>query len=166
MLLLLLVGAHCVGLRARLAQSAERKALKLVVVGSSPTMVFSRVGFRTWSWLGVGPKIGTLGVERSALRMQRGCDTTTQCARHRFPHRRFVCCMLGSPPGCATHAAPRGFEPLRAAPNVFRVHLLNRWDTVSWQQSHGMHAKPCKTHIARNSATVILCGCQIGPTRA
>ena len=38
MIVLLLVGAHCVGLRARLAQSAERKALNLVVVGSSPTV--------------------------------------------------------------------------------------------------------------------------------
>ena len=28
-------------------------------------------------------------------------------------------------------ATPRGFEPLRAEPNGFRVHLLNRSDTVS-----------------------------------
>ena len=81
-------------------------------------------------------------------------------------------CHLHSSPAAKPPAAntnkptPRGFEPLRAEPNGFRVHLLNRSDTVSWQQSPGMHAKPCKTHIARNSATVILCGCQIGPTRA
>ena len=29
------------------------------------------------------------------------------------------------------NATPRGFEPLRAEPNGFRVHLLNRSDTVS-----------------------------------
>ena len=28
-------------------------------------------------------------------------------------------------------STPRGFEPLRAEPNGFRVHLLNRSDTVS-----------------------------------
>ena len=27
---------------------------------------------------------------------------------------------------------PKGFEPLRAEPNGFRVHLLNRSDTLSW----------------------------------
>ena len=31
----------------------------------------------------------------------------------------------------AKRATPRGFEPLRAEPNGFRVHLLNRSDTVS-----------------------------------
>ena len=29
-------------------------------------------------------------------------------------------------------ATARGFEPLRAEPNGFRVHLLNRSDTLSW----------------------------------
>ena len=36
-------------------------------------------------------------------------------------------------------ATPRGLEPLRAEPNGFRVHLLNRSDTVSltvWLASH------------------------------
>ena len=32
---------------------------------------------------------------------------------------------------CRHQATPRGFEPLRAEPNGFRVHLLNRSDTVS-----------------------------------
>ena len=27
---------------------------------------------------------------------------------------------------------PKGFEPLRAEPNGFLVHLLNHSDTVSW----------------------------------
>ena len=31
----------------------------------------------------------------------------------------------------ATETTPRGFEPLRAEPNGFQVHLLNRSDTVS-----------------------------------
>ena len=30
-----------------------------------------------------------------------------------------------------TTTTPRGFEPLRAEPNGFRVHLLSRSDTVS-----------------------------------
>lgn len=42
-----------------------------------------------------------------------------------------------SPP---LQSTPRGFEPLRAEPNGFRVHLLSRSDTVS---SASMHA-PCK----------------------
>ena len=33
--------------------------------------------------------------------------------------------------GDRAKATPRGFEPLRAEPNGFRVHLLNRSDTVS-----------------------------------
>jgi hypothetical protein len=37
--------------------------------------------------------------------------------------------VKGDRPGNAT---PRGFEPLRAEPNGFRVHLLNRSDTVSY----------------------------------
>ena len=36
-------------------------------------------------------------------------------------------------------ATPRGFEPLRAEPNGFRVHLLNRSDTVSL---HALRIKP------------------------
>ena len=51
-----LVCAPCVWPQARLAQSAERKALNLVVVGSSPTVgvlvgrVLSRVVV-LWDWL-------------------------------------------------------------------------------------------------------------------
>ena len=44
--------------------------------------------------------------------------------------RRHPCSMLtGSDSGNKT--TPRGFEPLRAEPNGFRVHLLSRSDTVS-----------------------------------
>ena len=32
----------------------------------------------------------------------------------------------------AAKTTPRGFEPLRAEPNGFRVHLLNRSDTLSY----------------------------------
>ena len=42
-----------------------------------------------------------------------------------------------SPP---LQSTPRGFEPLRAEPNGFRVHLLSRSDTVSSACSH----TPCK----------------------
>ena len=37
-------------------------------------------------------------------------------------------------PQARTHATPRGFEPLRAEPNGFQGHLLNRSDTVSLTQ--------------------------------
>ena len=37
----------------------------------------------------------------------------------------------GSDSSRGEHATPRGFEPLRAEPNGFRVHLLSRSDTVS-----------------------------------
>ena len=53
--------------------------------------------------------------------------------RVRLPAAIFRSC---SPPGQST---PRGFEPLRAEPNGFRVHLLSRSDTVS---SACMHT-PC-----------------------
>ena len=108
--LLLLVGAHCVGLRARLAQSAERKALNLVVVGSSPTVGVFAGRVSNMVVVGGWSKMDTLGIEPRAFRMQSGCGTTTQCARHRFPHRRFACCMLGCPPGGATQATPKGIR--------------------------------------------------------
>ena len=34
----------------------------------------------------------------------------------------------------AKETTARGFEPLRAEPNGFRVHLLNRSDTLSWSK--------------------------------
>ena len=44
-------------------------------------------------------------------------------------------------------ATPRGFEPLRAEPNGFRVHLLSRSDTVSCHtranlRSNSLHEQP------------------------
>ena len=39
--------------------------------------------------------------------------------------------FLGDATAIKFKATPRGFEPLRAEPNGFRVHLLNRSDTVS-----------------------------------
>ena len=32
----------------------------------------------------------------------------------------------------SNNATPKGFEPLRAEPNGFLVHLLSHSDTVSW----------------------------------
>ena len=40
--------------------------------------------------------------------------------------------LLAVPPGELWKATARGFEPLRAEPNGFRVHLLSRSDTLSW----------------------------------
>ena len=39
--------------------------------------------------------------------------------------------LLPVPPGELWTATARGFEPLRAEPNRFRVHLLSRSDTLS-----------------------------------
>ena len=82
--LLLLVGAHCVGLRARLAQSAKRNARNVVVVGSKPTVCVFAVRVSNMVVVGGWSKMDTLGIEPRAFRMQSGCDTTTPCARHRF----------------------------------------------------------------------------------
>ena len=73
------------GIKARLAQSAERKALNLVVVGPSP---LESVDFSVRSLVessmhgGVldGGKMVTLGFEPRAFCMRSGCDTTTSCA--------------------------------------------------------------------------------------
>ena len=35
----------------------------------------------------------------------------------------------------------RGFEPLRAEPNGFRVHLLGHSDTLSWKKNHAAQNK-------------------------
>ena len=43
------------------------------------------------------------------------------------------------------HTTPRGFEPLRAEPNGFRVHLLNRSDTVSCREGKKHNAMHHKT---------------------
>ena len=39
--------------------------------------------------------------------------------------------LLAVPPGELWKATARGFEPLRAEPNGFQVHLLSRSDTLS-----------------------------------
>ena len=38
------------------------------------------------------------------------------------------------------NATPKGFEPLRAEPNGFRVHLLSHSDTVSCFAALSIHA--------------------------
>ena len=54
-------------------------------------------------------------------------------ARRRAECRDQSLCALACADRSADNveATPRGFEPLRAEPNGFRVHLLNRSDTVS-----------------------------------
>ena len=47
----------------------------------------------------------------------------------RLPLHRHACSTRNSSSNSKT--TPRGFEPLRAEPNGFRVHLLSRSDTVS-----------------------------------
>ena len=73
-------------LQARLAQLVERKALNLVVVGSSPTVgVLQTPGnicAATPQFAARRPrKMDTLGFEPRAFRMRSGCDTTTPCAQ-------------------------------------------------------------------------------------
>ena len=125
-------GAHCVWLRARLAQSAERKALNLVVVGSSPTVGvfvgrFSKIvvvwdWFQKWTHWGLNP--GPSACKADVIPLHHVPGTTFLIGG-----LHVACC--GFPFGGATQTTPRGFEPLRAEPNGFRVHLLNRSDTVS-----------------------------------
>ena len=59
-------------LHARLAQPAERKALNLVVVGSSPTVGALVVFVFGLSAGRVGCEMGKLGIEPTAFRMQSG----------------------------------------------------------------------------------------------
>ena len=50
--------------------------------------------------------------------------------------RRWHHCIL-TPKGVLVKSTARGFEPLRAEPNGFRVHLLNRSATLSWARALG-----------------------------
>ena len=54
------------------------------------------------------------------------------------------------------YATPRGFEPLRAEPNGFRVHLLNRSDTVSLRHRQQNFDA---THISSIHHTVLDASC-------
>jgi hypothetical protein len=63
---------------ARLAQSAERKALNLVVVGSSPT-VGVLYWFGSFFLAPTAVANGQAGVEHKASRTQSGCDTIPLC---------------------------------------------------------------------------------------
>ena len=96
----------------------------------------------------------TLDLEVHGLAHASGCDTTTPCAPHLVC--MFYCWVTfsGVLAGSAAQAPPRGFEPPRARPNGFRVHLLNRSDTVSdtlaaWLQESARlrtpitNTKPC-----------------------
>ena len=92
--------------RARLAQSVERQALNLMVVGSSPTVggvicITKSVpnGYTSVLMLGVESccmwKRNIMeppGIEPGTLRMQSGCDTTTpqprECVSIQITHRQ------------------------------------------------------------------------------
>ena len=50
--------------------------------------------------------------------------------------------FAGRRAGMQTKTTARGFEPLRAEPNGFRVHLLNRSDTLSVAGKH-CHGQRC-----------------------
>ena len=84
------------GQRARLAQSVERQALNLMVVGSSPTV----------------------GVVFRASRAVEWFPATALCRK-------------------VLKTTAAGFEPARAEPNGFLVHLLNHSDTLSCQATMG-----------------------------
>jgi hypothetical protein len=128
-----LVCALCVWPQARLAQSAERKALNLVVVGSSPTvgvlvgrfvsMVVVLWGW-LWTWTHWGLNPGPSACKADVIPLHHVPCTALNIA---YSHVT----SSGVLAGRATQTTPRGFEPLRAEPNGFRVHLLNRSDTVS-----------------------------------
>ena len=65
-----------------------------------------------------------------------GALSNATCVRspqspHKMRPRRVWCWQCESESRYGTQTTPRGFEPLRAEPNGFRVHLLSRSDTVS-----------------------------------
>jgi hypothetical protein len=62
-----------------------------------------------------------------------------------------------------TKTTPRGFEPLRAEPNGFRVHLLNRSDTVSWPQPRPQHTRQNTPHTLHHRATAKFRGRELNP---
>jgi hypothetical protein len=57
------------------------------------------------------------------------------------------------------HTTPRGFEPLRAEPNGFRVHLLNRSDTVSCREGKKHKAMHRKTLLDARQQRSDVCLC-------
>ena len=69
-----------------------------------------------------------------------------------IPEGCFGSWIAGENLNCYTNKScettPRGFEPLRAEPNGFRVHPLNRSDTVSWPQPL---AQQTHTHTHKNN---------------
>ena len=73
----------------------------------------------------------TPDLEVDGLAHASGCDTTTPCAPHLVCNLNYWVTFSGVLAGSAAQATPRGFEPLQAEPNGFRVHLLSRSDTVS-----------------------------------
>ncbi len=76
--------------------------------------------------LGIEPRTSRTRSENHATRPNSHVLVTLP-----YPHRhRYHVRQLPSRGG-QTRSTPRGFEPLRAEPNGFRVHLLSRSDTVS-----------------------------------
>ena len=63
---------------------------------------------------------------------------------------------------CTTfETTARGFEPLRAEPNGFRVHLLNRSDTLSWSKDSAFtilatmkQARSCDNHLKKDDICI------------
>ena len=58
-------------------------------------------------------------------------DARRVAALRRIVPGCFLCHADAHDIDCLTISTPRGFEPLRAEPNGFRVHLLSHSDTVS-----------------------------------
>ena len=73
----------------------------------------------------------TPDLEVNGLAHASGCDTTTPCAPHLVCNPNCWVTVSGVLAGGALQATPRGFEPRRAEPNGFRVHLLNRSNALS-----------------------------------
>ena len=73
----------------------------------------------------------TSDLEVNGLAHASGCDTTTPCAPHPVCNPNCWVTVSGVLAGSAAQATPRGFEPRRAEPNGFRVHVLNRSNALS-----------------------------------
>ena len=71
--------------------------------------------------------------------------------------------LLGT--GGFRKATARGFEPLRAEPNGFRVHLFSRSDTLSLRMANRRRAMCCCQIRARGRPSpwrLDVCACLIG----
>jgi hypothetical protein len=106
-----------------LRQSVPAAPIITSVLGQSGPLA-GRPGMPAFTWGGEASALGStsavLGCARIGPRLQRGA-----CVRLRSYN------WQAGALNAKTEATPRGFEPLRAEPDGFRVHPLSRMDSMS-----------------------------------